>query len=518
MKVSILDCTLRDGGYVNGFRFGVARIRALLEGLCEANIEMVECGFLRTGHADPDCTLYGSVSQIRLPEGRAGRMFLAMVEHGGISVDDIEPRQEGFIDGIRLSFHNSEWEATRKAAEHLMAKGYQVFIQPIGTVSYTDAELLALVEEVNELRPFAFYIVDTLGSMYRDDLLRMFLLVEHNLGEGIALGFHSHNNLQLSFANAMALLGLHTDRHLIVDSSVFGMGRGAGNLNTELIAHYINSSIEERYGLAPLLEIIDDIVLPIYKYAPWGFSEPYYLSAIKGVHPNYASYLIGKRSMNMGTVMGLLDRLPEADRHLFRKGDIEDVYHAEMSRAVEDSEAVAGLSGMVAGRDVLVLAPGPSVRERAGDIAGYIRGASPFVVSLNFVPEGIVPDLVFVSNRRRLAQVAGCGLPLAVTSNVPVAGTPGAYVVDYGSLLKGGADSGGAMALRLLARLGAARAVLAGFDGFTDGMSHYSEGLDGYLDADTVAALNASMAAQLAGISKEVEIGFITPSPYEGAL
>ncbi|MCL1797145.1 MAG: aldolase catalytic domain-containing protein [Eggerthellaceae bacterium] len=515
MKISVLDCTLRDGGYVNDFRFGVNRIQTIQEKLCDTNIEMLECGFLRTGKKDPNLSLYGGVEQIKLPKDREGKMFLAMIEYGGISVEEIVPRQPDFIDGIRLSFHNSEWEKTKQAALNLMEKGYKVFIQPIGTVSYTDEELLALIKEVNTLKPFAFYLVDTLGSMYKNDLLRMFFLVENNLEKDICLGFHSHNNLQLSFANAMILLELHTDRHIIIDSSAFGMGRGAGNLNTELITHFINSNIEKRYNLVPLLELIDDIILPIYKYDTWGFSEPYYLSAIMGVHPNYASYLIEKQSIGMTKIFELLDSLPKADKHLFKKQNIEDIYHAEMSHNVEDEKAVKELAAKLDERDVLILAPGNSVARQIGCITEHIENTNPFVISINFIPEGITPDLVFVSNRKRFEHLAQEGFPIVVTSNITSKGMKGVYVINYDSLLQENIDSSGAMALRFLMRLGVKHAALAGYDGFTGGEDHYSDSLDNYLATETVTALNSIMSKQLSEIGKAVSLKFITPSVYE---
>ena len=107
------------------------------------------------------------------------------------------------------------------------------------SLSYTDEEFLDLIRRVNELEPYAFYIVDSFGMMKRKDLTRLFYLVEHNLNENIKIGFHSHNNMQLAYSNAQSLVDLHSDRELIIDASVYGMGRGAGNLNTELFVQYM---------------------------------------------------------------------------------------------------------------------------------------------------------------------------------------------------------------------------------------------------------------------------------------
>ena len=100
-------------------------------------------------------------------------------------------------------------------------------------------------------------MVDTLGSMYREQVTRRFHLLDENLAPGIRLGLHGHNNLQLAFANAQAVAALPTKRPLVVDSSVFGMGRGAGNLPTELMAQYLDRTGPGRYDVSLIFYTID---------------------------------------------------------------------------------------------------------------------------------------------------------------------------------------------------------------------------------------------------------------------
>lgn len=136
--------------------------------------------------------------------------------------------QAGGISGVRLTFRREDAERAFSWAAAILDKGYQVFFQPVGTAFYSDMELLRLVERVNRLRPFAFYMVDTLGSMYPGQVTRQFHLIHENMDPAIRLGFHGHNNLQLAFSNAQVLLGIQAKRQLILDSSVYGMGRGRG--------------------------------------------------------------------------------------------------------------------------------------------------------------------------------------------------------------------------------------------------------------------------------------------------
>ena len=114
------------------------------------------------------------------------------------------------------------------------------------------------------------------------------------LDSEISLGFHSHNSLQLSFSNTKTLLKMDIKRHLIIDACLYGMGRGAGNLCTELITKYLNDNNSKNYKISPLLKSIDKDLKPIYEKSPWGYSTPYYIAALYGCHPNYAGYLVKK--------------------------------------------------------------------------------------------------------------------------------------------------------------------------------------------------------------------------------
>ena len=138
-------------------------------------------------------------------------------------------------------------------------------MQPMVSVSYSDEEFINLINRSNELNPYAFYIVDSFGVMKRKDLMRLYYLVDHNLSNDIFVGYHSHNNIQMAYSNAQALVDLKTKRQLIIDSSVFGMGRGAGNLNTELFIEYLNELNGNKYRIKPLLKIIDQVLNPIYR-------------------------------------------------------------------------------------------------------------------------------------------------------------------------------------------------------------------------------------------------------------
>lgn len=178
-NLQILDCTLRDGGYINDFRFGKNGIKKIISQLTLAGIDIVECGFLEDGEYDEECSVYNRVEQIAelLPSDHRNTMYVAMACYGEYDISQLSDYDGKTIDGIRVTFHYNEVDEALGYCKAIIAKGYKVFVQPVGTSSYTDEQLFNLVKNVNELQPYAFYLVDTLGLMLKDDILRFYYLI-----------------------------------------------------------------------------------------------------------------------------------------------------------------------------------------------------------------------------------------------------------------------------------------------------------------------------------------------------
>ena len=314
-KAKVLDCTLRDGGYVNDWMFGEKNIRSIIRKLNDAQIDIIEVGFLEDVPVYPynsDRAFYNSVDQIErlLPNEKKCEQFVAMARYGNLNAEALKPYNGKSIDGLRITFHINEANEVLEFCQIIKDKGYKVYVQPVGTTIYTDEEMLELIKKVNAFRPYAFYAVDTLGVMHQFDIHRLFYLIDHNLDPSIVRGFHSHNNLQMSFSNAQALAGMTLKNDVIIDASVHGMGRGAGNLHTELITENLNHRHGVKYDLDYLLEIIDDYMVFAKQEYSWGYMIPYYLAATKDCHPDYASYLIDKKTLQISAISFILDMIP----------------------------------------------------------------------------------------------------------------------------------------------------------------------------------------------------------------
>ena len=201
------------------------------------------------------------------------------------------------------------------------------------TINY---EFKKLIKTVNAINPKAFSIVDTKGTLGQNDIQGLYKLIEDELNESISLCFHSHNNLALSFLNTKKLISLCQKRELILDCSIFGMGRGAGNLHGELLMSYLNNVYGKNYNISPLFEIIEKYINPIYKKTPWKSSLPYFLSALNRCHQDYAKYLADKENLSFEFINTLLCAIPKNKKSSYDENLIKEMYqsaHKENSLA-----------------------------------------------------------------------------------------------------------------------------------------------------------------------------------------
>ena len=124
-RISVLDCTLRDGGYCNQWKFGKKNIIKILNSLDEANIDIVECGFLTNRiERDEELSKFTKEEQIEelLPKNRNGRTYVAMINYGEYNLDDLPDADENTIDGIRVAFHKKNKDAALEWCKKLKEK------------------------------------------------------------------------------------------------------------------------------------------------------------------------------------------------------------------------------------------------------------------------------------------------------------------------------------------------------------------------------------------------------------
>lgn len=293
-KFNLLECTLRDGGYITNWYFSEKMMKETVETLIDAGLDYIEVGYLNNSITEKNKSQFCSIEQIKeiLPENRKDKVILAMADVNQFAPEDITPYTGQSIDGIRVVFYKHQVEKAIILCKKIKEMGYKLFIQPMVTIDYSVDEYSKLIMELAKIEPYAVSIVDSFGYMLKEDFRKYFKILDNSLNENAMIGFHSHNNMNLAFITAQDIFEYETTRKLVIDASLYGMGRGAGNLQTELIANYYNMIFGNQYDMKKIIYLISKYIMPIYKENTWGYSPYFLLTGIYKCHPNYVSYLL----------------------------------------------------------------------------------------------------------------------------------------------------------------------------------------------------------------------------------
>lgn len=521
--IKTLDCTLRDGGYINDWRFGEDAIREITKKIALSGIEYFEIGFMRDQPYDRDCSLFpgnDEVAAMIAPKDKNMRYF-GMVDMGKpLPIEKLGARRDDALDGLRVIFKKGKIQEGYDYCKKCIELGYITFAQLVGTDEYTDVELVETVQKFNDLDIEGLAIVDTFGLIKRKDFARMVSIIDHNLRPDIAISYHSHNNLQQAMGNASALVEMNLSRDLVVDGCVFGMGRGAGNLNMELFLEYLNEGFGKNYRIEPLLEIIDEYLNEIYQKEFWGYSLPFYLSATNGCHPNYAKHFAEKGTLTVKAFNEILRSIPEGVKEIYSKDKAEEIYADFQENFIDDKEVLTILREEMAGKEILLIGPGKTITTQKKKINDFIDEHHPVVISLNFEPEELDVDYSFSCNIRRYAKLQEhTKAKRIITSNIRDAKDYD-YRINFSSYIMSDPDiidNSGLMCIRFLTDLGVKNVFVAGIDGYdVEHKNNYvNSGLEYGFSKEMMIHRNEMITESIRELGNNIGIHFITDSIYQ---
>ena len=527
-QISLLDCTLRDGGFLNDWNFGYQTINSIFRRLVKSNIDIVEIGFIddrrsfdKERSINPNTKSFDEILKNQL---KGNAHIVGMIDFGTCSIDNISPKDESLIDGIRVIFKKKDMVAAINFCKQIKEKGYKVYTNPVSITTYTDREMLDLIDLINELEPAAMSLVDTYGLLHKDRLFKYFYLLDNNLKKEIAIGYHSHNNFQLAYSNSIELLNIKTNRNLILDSSLYGMGKSAGNCNTELLAMYLNENYAKNYDIPEILNSIELDILKYTKEYVWGYQFSFYLSALNDCHPTYVKYLEKKNMLPIKDINAILQKIDEDKKLSFNEAHIEALYQEHLQNNVDDKAVYKKLSKMVADKPVLLLGPGISIKTQSEKIKNYIEQYNPIVISVNHINSIFSTDFVFISNPKRFDQYQDSKLlyenkgKLIVTSNIQDEDEKADFILNWNGLKSSETIVGESalyILIKALIKMNVNNVTLAGFDGFSRyAKNYYDKTQQFYLPHENISQITTAIIEQLAEFQKHIKIEFLTESSY----
>lgn len=532
-KIKLLDCTLRESP-VNNFFIGDKLMREFICRCEKVGIDIIECGFLKNVDYIPGSNCFQTVEQIRsyIPNKKPGIIYVALMDYGRYDLDYLSDYDGTSIDGIRICFKYGQQREAIEAGKKIKEKGYKVFIQHVDTLSYSDIEIIEFIKMINELKPNAYAIVDTFGSMYADDLVRLSMLVNYHLDRDINLGFHAHNNLMLANSNAQDFI-LHYagKRNIVVDSSILGCGRGAGNAHTELLAEFLNKKYNYQYNINELLDLIDSLMPKFQEQCKWGYSIPYFLSGIHSAHVYNANYLLRRHNISSKDLRAILEELDERQKKKYDYALLEKLYVEYFNHPVDDSNAKSILKKKLKGKKILLLAPGKTLKTEKEQIQEFIYKENPVIIGVNNKLTEYNLDYIFFSSRNRYYQYLNENYQkdanIIITSNIiQEKERSDELIIDYRKLIKYGwinIDSSMILLLRLVVSLGFFKIYMAGFDGFSENSTsnYYSEELVTDMKREDLLLITEENKQMISDLKKDypkIKLNFITTSQYTEAL
>ena len=322
MKRCLLDCTLRDGGYLNNWNFGHDNIIKIFNALVEAKTSFIEVGFLDDKYPvsmdhtiNPNTQAYNELFK---GVDKKGCRVVGMIDYGHCDIKNIEKRDRDktFIDFIRVIFKKDKMEGALEFVSKVQELGYHVFAQMVSITSYTMRDLKKFVALANKYHPFAVSIVDTYGLLDKDELRYYYDFLDRKLDDDIRMGFHAHNNFQLAYSNALRFMKHIDRRNVLVDGTIMGMGKSAGNAPIELLMYSLNSLYNTDYDIGPILQVMDDIIIPFQKTMKWGYQLDFFVCGKNRVHPNYVVFF-RKNGYNIRKIDKILSKIDEKKALLY---------------------------------------------------------------------------------------------------------------------------------------------------------------------------------------------------------
>lgn len=289
--IKVLDCTLRDGGLVNSFHFSDKFVKDLYEANIKAGVDYMEFGY-KASKEIFDVKDFGKwkfcdEEAIRsiVGDNNSDLKISVMSDVGRTDYkNDIIDRKDSVIDMIRTATYIHQIPTAIEMIEDAKVKGYETTVNVMAVSKVNDKDLEAGLELLSASGVDTIYLVDSFGAFYPEQIERladMYLNIAAKTGKQI--GIHAHNNQQLAFANTISALRQGVS---LLDATVCGMGRGAGNCFLESLLSFLKNP---KYNVIPIMKFVEEDMLKLKEEgAVWGYDIPYLMTGVLNSHPSSA--------------------------------------------------------------------------------------------------------------------------------------------------------------------------------------------------------------------------------------
>lgn len=407
MKIKILDCTLRDGGYYNNWDFDQKTVDQYLKSVSNSLVDVVEIGFRFL----PKKAFYGPyaystddyINQLNLPEYPIyGVMINAkeFVENGNnakkLINEHFQRKSNSPISLVRVAIDFDNIFKTQTILNELKNLGYKVGLNMMQANNKSKNDYFEKTKMISSWDLVdVLYFADSLGNMTPSDVKNICDLIKDNWsGE---LGIHTHNNKNLALINSMTAIENGVSW---CDSTITGMGRGAGNVSTESLLLEM-SRLGYYKGNANMIQpSVEDFTILKNKHN-WGSNLYYHYAANHGIHPTFVQSLLKDKRYDNHQVINALEFLSDRDSSNYSTDAVREAIYGDQNNSKGTWNATAWLKNM----EVLIIGAGPSVKHYKSGILQYIKKSKSKVIFLNinnYLPTSIAKATIVCHATRAL--------------------------------------------------------------------------------------------------------------------
>lgn len=353
----LLDCTLRDGGYYTNWDFSEQVVNDYFDKVNELPIDYVEIGYRNPQTSDNYVGefFHLDVERIQNIRGKLKKAKIALMLDAKCvkktDVPEILSPLKGTVDLVRIAVNPDKVAEAIELGQAIVDAGFKLAFNVMYiSTGKVNKELVKEIASCGYPIEF-FYLVDSYGGAQPEDVAELVDLVRENFNGKV--GFHGHNNMELALANSMKALVKGVD---VIDATVLGMGRGSGNLKTELYLTYLLGEGKVDCNMEVLSELVN-VFKPLHEEYNWGTNLPYMIA--------------GAMNIPQGTVMNWIstDRYSE-----------NDIVKKVMNVGNTPIDIKPFIANPVKKEFVVVLGGGPSLKQFDQKIRKYIKAHDPRLV------------------------------------------------------------------------------------------------------------------------------------------
>lgn len=381
MSTKVLDCTFRDGGYYNQWDFNSDLANKYLLAVCSSGIDAIEIGF----RFSPKPTFYGPFAyssdaflrSLNLPEGISIGVMINGSDIASCSMQEMfSPAKNAPIDRVRIALHFGKIDECEFAAKDLKKLGYEVGVNLMQSGGKSDQQIKDACRIIADWGVDFLYFADSLGDMNSYNITHTLEIMRSEWNG--PLGFHGHDNKGQALSNTMAAID---GGATWVDSTILGMGRGAGNTRTEYLLMELQAQGLPYSPDALFSLVLEDFSKLQSKYE-WGPNLLYYLSAINGIHPTYIQEMTSSLKYSVLTMLDGIKKLGSSKSNSYNKQVLVNSLAGD-GIEVEGTWNPRGTFDWLEARDVLVIASGDGAKRYQEALVEYVKHKSPLVICLN---------------------------------------------------------------------------------------------------------------------------------------